>query len=687
LAHDTQDSQTTPPSPCARGPARRRLIWFASGAGAVAAFAIAARVMIASELAAAAPPLSLGADLYTLNRPASYTFLDKNGHVEGMRGARVGDRLTLEDMPPYLPAAFLSMEDRRFYRHGAIDSRGLMRAAWSDIKAMHVVQGGSTITQQVVKIVFLTPDRTFQRKLTEIAGAYELEDHFSKDQILALYLNRIYLGAGAYGVDGAARIYFGKSARNVTLSEAAMLAALTTSPSTFSPRRDLAAARQRTKLVLAKMLETGVITKTQAAYASAHPATIVVPQNDIARAYFLDAAAQRVKALAPSTSGDLTIETTMDPALQDASRAAIRKVLDMDGKKAHASQAALVAMSKDGAVRALVGGRDYATSAFDRATGAHRQPGSAFKPFVYLAALESGLNPNTVRVDQPVTIGDWSPQNFDDTYAGPMTLQDAFAHSINSVAVQLGQEVGLESVIATARRLGIASPLAPNPSLPLGTSEVTPIELTAAYCSFASVGYRARPYLVTEIDSPTAGVLYRRADPEEGPVIDKDDALLMNGMMYRVVTSGTGRAAAVPGHEVAGKTGTSADFRDAWFVGFSPGLVTGVWVGNDDSSPMDKVTGGNLPARIWSGFMRVALKNVRWVPLPRTDVPNRPPQLFAASDDMNAPPHADSEGHPDFVLRTLNEVGRFFTRIFHDDRHDDGRAAPPPDRRGYLPPD
>ena len=666
------NERPAPPTP-APTPDRkaRRLAWLASSVTALGVFAVGGHIALTAILAAAAPPLPFGADLYQLNRPASYTFLDKNGEIEGMRGAVVGDRLKLSEMPAYLPAAFLAMEDRRYYRHGGVDPHGLLRAALVDLKAGRIVEGGSTITQQVVKIVFLTPDRTIDRKLTEIAGALELERHFSKDQILELYLNRIYLGAGAYGVDGAARIYFGKSARNLTLSEAAMLGALTTSPSYYSPRRDLKAAQTRANLVLAAMVRYGAITREQAAHARAHPATIVAPDSNPMRDYFLDAAAEEVKRLVPYASGDLTIDTTMDPALEEAAKASIAKVMDKRGKTARASQAALVAMATDGAVRALVGGRDYVRSAFNRATDAHRQPGSAFKPFVYLAALESGLQPDTIRIDEPISVGDYAPENFDDNYSGAVSLQDAFARSINSVAVELGQEVGLKSVIATARRLGITSPLAPNASLPLGTSEVTPLELTAAYSTFANVGYRAEPYLVAKITSPSIGVLYSHDNPQRVPVIDQDNALLMNGLLYRVVHQGTGGAASVPGHEVAGKTGTSDSFRDAWFVGFSPGLVATVWVGNDDFSPMKKVTGGTIPAQIWSGFMRVALKNVRYTPIPKTEVPDPPQLLAAAVDVVNPDAHASSGG--DFVTRTVDGIGNFFGRVFGGGERDTQR--------------
>ena len=607
-----------------------------------------------------APAIPARADLYALNRPGALTFKDEQGDMVGVRGAFVGDRLKLAEMPAYLPAAFLAMEDRKFYSHHGVDPAGLLRAAMADFKAGHIVQGGSTITQQVVKIVLLSPDRTFWRKLRELAGAFALESRLSKDQILELYLNRIYLGSGAYGVDGAARIYFGKSAREATLSEAAMLAALTSAPSAFSPRRDLAAAQTRAGQVLAAMVGSGAITKAQAEAARARPATIMDPTQNLARDYFLDAAADEVRALVPSTDGDLTVTTTMDPSLQEAARTEIASVLGRRAARtAKAGQAALVAMEPDGAVRALIGGRDYAESTFNRATKAHRQPGSAFKPFVYLAALEQGLTPSTVRVDQPIAIKNWAPENYTEDHVGPVTLHQAFARSINTIAIELGQEVGMPRVVAVAQRLGIQSKLDPVPSLALGTSDVTPLELTAAYASFATLGNRVRPYMVIAVQSPNGSFLYRRRAPQPARVLDEKNALLMNAMMYEVVQSGTGTAAAVPGHEVAGKTGTSEDYRDAWFVGFSPQLIAGVWVGNDDYSPMKKVTGGTLSAQIWSGFMRTALKNVPPTRLPRADPP--PPVegvdiAATGSDGDNAIQRGVDEG--------LNGIGSFFNRLF-----------------------
>jgi len=631
------------------------LRWPAMILGGLAAVLVVGAAALLLLLKAVEPPLPMNADLYALNRPPALTFLDQNGKVAGVRGAIVGKRLKLSEMPPYLPAAFLAMEDRKFYHHHGIDPAGLVRAALVDLKAGHVVQGGSTITQQVVKIVFLSPDRTFSRKLQEIAGAWELEGKLTKDQILELYLNRLYLGSGAYGVDGAAQVYFGKSARDVTVAEAAMLAALTRAPSAFSPRRDLAAAQARADNVLDAMVKDGALKQADIAQARAHPATIADQSDDLARNYFLDAAADEVKLVAPFAKGDLTVSTTLDPALQKTAETQIANAL-RHAATIHATQAALVAMTPDGAVRALIGGRDYAESAFNRVTQAHRQPGSAFKPFVYLAALEHGLTPATVRVDEPITIKDtlknWSPDNYNDTHLGPVTLEQAFARSINTVAVQLGQEVGIPNVISVARRLGIQSPLDPYASLALGTSVVTPLELTGAYASFASMGNRVQPYTVVEIRSPDGTVLYHRQPPSTTRVFSEADGLAMNAMMYQTVQWGTGRAAAVPGHEVAGKTGTSTDYRDAWFVGFSPELVTGVWVGNDDFSPMKKVTGGSLPAQIWSGFMRVALKNSPPTPLPRAE----PAPEVAQADQQN--------GGENLIQQGFDRLGNFLGGLF-----------------------
>ena len=630
----------------------RWLKWLGLAAGALVLVAALGAGTLYYLVRDATPELPLKADLYALNRPAAFAFTDEKGALIGHRGAMVGERLKLADMPAYLPAAFLAMEDRRFREHRGVDVRGLARATLANLRAGGIVQGGSTVTQQLMKVLFLNPERTFKRKLEELAGALELEKHLTKDEILELYLNRIYLGSGAYGVDGAARVYFGKSARAVTLAEAAMLASLTRAPSVFSPRRDLPAAQARAGLVLAAMVETGAIDAKAADEARAHPAIVADRARDLARNYFLDVAAEEAKNLAKGWTGDLVVVTTLDAKMQDQARNAVVKLLESDGAKSAAGQGALVAMETSGAVRALVGGRDYAESAFNRATQAHRQPGSAFKPFVYLAALEQGMTPATRRYDEPIEIEGYSPDNFGHAHWGLVSLKEALANSINTVAVALGQEVGLESVIAVARRLGVASPLAPNRSLALGTSEMTLYELTAAYGSFAAEGRRVVPYTVVEVRSPAGAVIFKRDTQAADGVVDDREVQAMNAMLFEAVEGGTGRAARIAGREIAGKTGTSQEFRDAWFVGYVPGFIAGVWVGNDDSAPTKGVTGGRIPARIWKNFMTAALEGKPVQALPREEPP-APFDLdayYASYGYQGAKPEAD-ESEPAWEQR------------------------------------
>jgi penicillin-binding protein 1A len=460
--------------------------------------------------------------------------------------------------------------------------------------------------------VFLSPNRTFARKYQELIDAAALQKSLSKEQILDLYLNRIYLGSGAYGVDGAAHVYFGKSARDLTLSEAAMLATLTRAPSAFSPRRDLSAAQGRAAAVLHAMLQTRAITKAQEEDAIAHPAVITDRRIVDARNFFLDTAGEEALKLIESNgeqhSADLIVHTTLDPRIEDASRHALARTLNAKGRHAHAHEGAIVVMKTDGAVSALIGGRDYDSSAFNRATQAKRQPGSAFKPFVYLAAIENGMSPWDTRDDQPVDINGWSPTNYNGQSYGTVTLASALAHSINTVTASLAQDVGINNVINAAHRCGISSALQPNASLALGTSVVTPLELTTAYATFASGGLRVAPYFVTSVEDNAHRLLYQRK-PASGPrVIASHVNRDLTMMLYGVITEGTGRSAILPGREAAGKTGTTQDYRDAWFVGFTPDYVAGVWVGNDNNSPMRNVTGGTLPATIWKDVM-VAAEN------------------------------------------------------------------------------
>ena len=602
---------------------RRVLTKIGAWAGGIIAVPVLGLFLLPYVLGLFAPKLDLSQDLYALNRPVAYTFLDAKGEIVGRRGALVGERLTLDQMPPYLPAAFIAMEDRRFYSHHGIDPKGVLRSLWTDLLARHWVAGGSTITQQTAKVLFTNSERKVSRKLTDMIDAVALENSLSKQQILELYLNRLYLGSGAYGVDGAAHIYFGKSARNLTLPEAAMLATLTRAPSVFSPRRDLASAQQRADIVLNSMVETGAISEAEAADARAHPAVVTDRTASVARNFYLDTAADEAQRLAEASgqtlSGDLLVHTTLEPRLQEAARLAAKKViLGKQGKKAHASEAAIVVMKPDGAVSAMIGGVDYTESTFNRATQAHRQPGSAFKPFVYMAALEAGLTPWDVRNDAPVDINGWTPTNYGGRTYGMLTLADALAHSVNTVTANLAQEVGLDAVVEAARRCGITSKLDANASLALGTSEVTPLELTRAYGAIASGGIKVTPYIVTEVDGAGGKVLYKRKAPEEQRVVAEHVDRDLTAMMYGVMTEGTGRGAAIGSHEAAGKTGTTQDYHDAWFVGFTADYVAAVWVGNDDSSPMRGVTGGSLPAEIWHEVMTAAEKGLPARPLDRS---------------------------------------------------------------------
>ncbi len=631
--------------------ARKRLFgWLLGIAAAAVAVPTALLFMLPTILSWFAPPLDMSRDLYAVNRPIAFTFLDADGNEVGHRGAIIGERLTLDQMPAYLPAAFIAMEDRNFYSHGGFDPRGLARAMWTNYRAGHLVQGGSTITQQTVKIVFLSQERTLSRKIEELLEAAALEKALSKKQILELYLNRIYLGSGAYGVDGAAHVYFNKSAKDLTLPEAAMLATLTRAPSAFSPRRDLPRAQARAAIVLRAMVETGAITQAEADAAKRNPAVISDRTESEGRNYYLDTAADEAlrdatrDGVAPTV--DLVVHTNLEPKIQEAARNSAVRVIHKKGPKVHASEAAVVVMKPDGAVVALVGGTDYAESTFNRATQAHRQPGSAFKPFVYLAALESGLTPWDVRADEPVDINGWTPTNFGGRTYGTMTLADAMAHSVNTITANLAQEIGVSNVVQAAQRCGITSPLAENASLALGTSEVTPLELTRAYAVFASGGYAVYPYFVTEVDDEAGHLLYRRKPPDErerivASHVNRD----LVAMFYGVVMHGTGMSAAVAGHEAGGKTGTTQDFHDAWFAGFTADYVTSVWVGNDDSSPMKSVTGGSLPAEIWHATMTVAEKGLPATPLDKS-APQPPADqsvIFGDSTDTYTPSTGDDE--------------------------------------------
>ena len=549
-------------------------------------------------------------------RPPTIQITAADGSVLAIRGEMPGANVALKDLPPYLPKAFIAIEDRRFYSHFGIDPWGILRAAVTNILHRGVSQGGSTLTQQLAKNLFLTQERTFQRKLQEAELAIWLERKHSKNEILELYLNRVYFGSGAYGVEAAAQRYFGKSAKHVTLAEAAMLAGLVKSPSRLAPNRNPEGAEQRAQTVLAAMADAKFITEAQAQASIGHPSYNVKPVGAGTVNYVADWIGEVLDDLVGQIEQSVVVETSIDPKLQAVAEAAIIDELAAKSVKFDVSQGALVAMSPDGAVRAMVGGRNYSESQYNRAVTAKRQPGSAFKPFVYLTAIESGLTPETVRLDAPLDVKGWKPENYTHKYFGPVTLTQALAMSLNTVAVRLGLEVGPKNVVRTAHRLGISSKLEANASIALGTSEVSMIELVGAYAPFANGGLSVSPHVVTKIRTLDGKILYMRSSDQLGQVIDPHYVAMMNTMMQETLLSGTAHKAELPGWQAAGKTGTSQDFRDAWFIGYTANLVTGVWLGNDDNSPTKKATGGGLPVEIWTRFMKAAHQGVTPAPLP-----------------------------------------------------------------------
>jgi penicillin-binding protein 1A len=548
-------------------------------------------------------------------RPPNVKINGLDGSVIANRGATGGEAVTLNEMSPYIPQAIVAIEDRRFYSHFGVDPLGLARALVTNVMTGHTVQGGSTLTQQLAKNLFLSPERTLERKVQEVLLALWLEHKYTKDQILTMYLNRVFFGSNAFGVEAASRRYFGKSARDVNLGEAAMLAGLVKAPSRLSPVRDLAAAQARAAIVLEAMRDQGYISDADIKTAMLQPPTRAKSYWNGAENYVADMVMDQLPGLIGEIKEDLVVDTTLDPALERQAEKSLNDILDRDGKKLNASQASLVSVDGTGAIRALVGGRDYGESQFDRAVKAKRQPGSAFKPFVYAAAMEMGMTPNSMRNDAPVRIGNWTPENYEQKYNGPVTLATALAHSLNTIAAQLVMEVGPDQVIKLAHRVGIESELQPNASIALGTSEVSLLELTSAYAAFMNGGFKATPHVVTKVTTASGKVLYQANFEDPPRVLSETVVTNMNAMMTGVLTVGTGRTARLPGWQAAGKTGTTQSFRDALFVGFTSNLTTGVWFGNDDGKSMKKVTGGGLPAKAWKDFMVAAHKGLTPAPV------------------------------------------------------------------------
>ncbi len=559
-------------------------------------------------------------------REPGIVMLADDGEVMARRGGFLGDDVRLEELPPYVPEAVVATEDHRFYSHFGVDPIGLARAMFANLKAGGVVQGGSTLTQQLAKNLFLEPDRTIKRKLQELVLALWLEVKFTKDEILQLYLNRVYFGGGSYGIEAAAQHYFDRSARELTLAQAATLAGLLRAPARYNPIRHPRAAEDRAYVVLSRMVEEGFITAGQGQSAIDHPAEAVIRDSVPATQYIADWVADLVPELIGELTESVIVETTVDPRIQSIAERSVRRNLDEEGQKKKVGQAAMVMLDPSGAVKAMVGGRSYKKSQFNRAVQAKRQPGSSFKPFVYLAALEYGFVPEMIIQDEPVRFGDWAPENYNRKNYGPVTIRDALARSLNTVAAKLTMKVGPRAVVDTAHRLGIRSDLDPNASIALGTSEVTLLELTSAYAPFANGGYAVAPHVIRRITTRDGELLYERQGSGLGRVVEPFELGEMNAMLRTAIRDGTGKRAVIDGQDAAGKTGTTQNWRDAWFVGYTAHLVAGVWVGNDDGTPTNRATGSGLPARIWKGAMAPAHEGMPAIPLPGGPVEEAPPR-------------------------------------------------------------
>jgi penicillin-binding protein 1A len=583
-----------------------------------------------------------------IRREPQITYVDRAGATLGVRGGRFAPPLDVARLPPYVPAAFIAIEDRRFYSHEGFDAMGIARAIISDLGEGKPAQGASTITQQLARNLFLSADRTMERKALELVYAIELEQTYTKQQILGLYLSRVYFGSGAYGLEAAARRYYNKPAERLSVREAASLAAVMKSPSDYDPAEQPERSAERTRLVLDAMVETGAITSAQRARALAQTPKVWKQAPTEAAQYFVDWIDGQTRRMvnAAALSRDLVVETTLDEGAEASAAAATAETLTRYHSRGVA-QAALVAMDGMGRVRAMIGGADYQHGPFDRAVDAHRQAGSSWKPFVYLAALEAGRTPDSPVVDEPVTINGWTPANFEPEYLGPITLEQALAHSINTIAARLADEVGRPVVAAAAHRVGIVSSINTDPAMALGTTLVTPLEMAQAYDAFSNGGYRVAAHGVQRIRVAGGSVIYQHPEPVVTPAIANPPLGELDQMLRAVIASGTGVHAAIPGYDLAGKTGTTSDYKDAWFCGFTGGLTAVVWVGRDDATPMARIVGASAPLDLWRAFMVSAVRRLPIrtippgppapVPIEATSSEGRPTASTPAPADPNAP--------------------------------------------------
>jgi penicillin-binding protein 1A len=653
-------------------------------------------------LAYALPPFSGKGDVWNRGREYAVTLTDTSGQIIGRRGIRQDDAIALEDIPPDVIKAVLATEDARFFDHFGVDIIGTVRAIVQNARANTVVQGGSSLTQQVAKNLFLSPERTIRRKVHEAFYALWIEARRSKPEILKLYLDRSYLGGGNYGVEAAAQHYFGKSIRDVNLSEAAMLAGLFKAPTKYAPSNDIEAARSRANVVLYRMLDAGFITQGELLQARREPAQVIAQNTADSPDWFLDQAYRETIAILDekNLTGDFVIEakTTIDLKLQAAAQKIINDEIAAEGEGYKFTQGAAVVMTPEGAVKAIIGGRDYSESQFNRATSATRQTGSAFKPFVYLTALLHGYTPDRIVTDSPVSVGNWSPGNYNDKYKGRVTLSYALAHSLNSVPVRLMLDVGRKEIARITHLVGIEGALDTYPPMVLGTSSLTLLDLTRGYATFAAGGKLAQPHAVLEIKRPNGDVIYDRARDEtpREQVVPEEKVAELNSMLKEVVKSGTARKADLGYAPQGGKTGTNQSYKDAWFVGFTAHYVTGVWVGNDDSTPMEKVTGGLVPAPTWKKIMDVAeqgltAESVAGIPLDDTYTavaaaqPEQaaPPSDEVAADDATlaaqaeAAPVDPAQPSPAGVAVVLNDL----SSLFENEQAPDAAAAAAPRKK------
>ena len=609
-------------------------------------------ILVITIIAVLARGLPDTSKLYQIKHQPSISYLDRSGALIAVRGSQYAPPVDLDSLPSYVPGAFVAIEDRQFYHHFGFNPWGIIRSGLYNITHPHgALRGGSTITQQLARNLFLTPAQNMHRKAQELVLAIWLEAKFSKKQILALYLNRVYFGAGAYGIEAAAQRYFNKPASQLSVGEAALLAGMLKAPSRYSPISDQSRAERRATIVLDEMVANHTITTAQRDQAFREPVRISSVLAAQRAQYFVDFIDAQVRQMVGQPQEDLVVETTLDLPIQAAAERTISTGIATLGAPRGVQQAALISLDGEGRIRAYVGGVNYADSQYDRVSTARRQAGSSFKPFVYLTAMEQGHTPYEEAVDEPTTIGDWEVHDFEKGYLGRIPLTTALAQSINTVAAKLAQQVGTAAVAATAHRLGINSPIQTGPSMALGAVEVSPLELASAYDAFANGGVHVSPYGIERIRTADGRVLYDHAEHpgQHIQVIGSPGLQYLDMMMRQVLISGTGTAARLPGYDLAGKTGTTSDYRDAWFTGFTGGFVTTIWTGRDDNTPMHRVTGGMVPAQLWRTYMAQALPRLRVSAIPGGAAPPPPPAQAGDLDQLLSslgPGATDGEGAP-----------------------------------------